>query len=104
MKKIIMILFGFLVFTTQDVAAFRCGAEIASRGDAAAALDARCGPPSRKEFAEERIDGRWESVERWYYNCGERDFIYRFLIVAGTIKTEDTVGRGVGKSNCEGRK
>lgn len=106
MKHIISVItfLSLVMVNGQDASAFRCGRELVTRGDSAAVLSSRCGQPTRKEFEAEKYDGRWESVERWYYNCGERDFIYKFVIVAGIIKSEDSVGRGAGKSDCEGRK
>ncbi len=43
-------------------------------------------------------------VERWFYNCGEHDFIYVLTFSGGVLEKEETEGYGRGTSDCEGRK
>jgi hypothetical protein len=44
-----------------------------------------------------------KKVEKWYYNCGENDFIYVLTFEGGVLKSEETEGYGRGKSDCKGR-
>lgn len=44
-----------------------------------------------------------KKVEKWYYNCGESDFIYVLTFEGGVLKSEETEGYGRGKSDCKGR-
>lgn len=83
--------------------AFRCGNEVVVTGDSAVSLQKRCGPPSRTEYATQIINGRYQTVQKLYYNCGENDFIYVFSIANSQILLIDTQGRGTGVSECQGR-
>jgi hypothetical protein len=93
-----------LIGIADDGHAFRCGSEVVTTGDSVVSLSARCGRPSRKEFMSEKFQGRWESVEKWFYNCGDNDFIYVLTIVHSKIVSDDSVGRGTGPSQCQGRR
>lgn len=42
-------------------------------------------------------------VEKWYYNCGDNDFIYILVFEGGVLKKEETGGYGRGKSDCQGK-
>ena len=42
-------------------------------------------------------------VEKWYYNCGDNDFIYALTFEGSKLKKEDTEGYGKGNSACKGR-
>jgi len=44
-----------------------------------------------------------QKVEKWYYNCGENDFIYILTFEGDTLKHEETGGYGKGKSDCMGK-
>ena len=103
------ILYAFLAMCliigiTDDGYAFRCGSEVVGTGDSVATLQARCGRPGSKDYATEKFRERWESVEKWYYNCGGKDFIYMLTIVHSKIVAEDSVGRGSGPSECAGKR
>jgi hypothetical protein len=87
----------------DDCHAFRCGRELVSTGDSVVTLSARCGRPSRKEYAVEQYSNRWESVEKWFYNCGDNDFVYMLTIIRSKIVSDESIGRGVGKSECQGK-
>jgi len=89
------LIFGFLL--ADDALAFRCGSEVVSVGDSVVNLKAGCGTPDYKEFAVEKFKKRWESVQKWFYNCGDNDFIYMLTIIHSKIVAEDIVGRGSGK-------
>lgn len=91
------------VGVTKNVQAFRCGSELVGRGDSVVKLLSKCGKPGYKDYAVEKINGRWESVETWTYNCGINDFIYELTIIGSRIVSEDTAGRGSGVSECQGR-
>jgi hypothetical protein len=64
-----------------------------------------------KEYSKESratIRGEYQkvsrkTVEKWYYNCGDNDFIYVLTFEGGKLKREDTEGYGKGKSDCKGR-
>lgn len=97
MKRILILflLMGFL--TVTNAFAFRCGGEIVSKGESVATLMARCGRPDYKEYASEKHNNRWKSVQRWYYNCGSNDFIYKLTVIDSIVVAEDIIGRGSGK-------
>jgi hypothetical protein len=42
-------------------------------------------------------------IEKWYYNCGDNDFIYILTFEGDTLKQEETGGYGKGKSDCGGK-
>ncbi len=44
-----------------------------------------------------------KGMERWYYNCGDNDFIYVLTFEGNILKKEDTEGYGKGKSDCKGK-
>lgn len=100
---IFVLLIAGLLLMTDHAFAFRCGNEVVTSGDSLTSLQAKCGSPTDKIFSVEKVDGKWESVQRWSYNCGESDFIYVLTIIHGKIKEEKTVGRGAGPSQCQGR-
>jgi hypothetical protein len=107
-----------------DVQAFRCGSGLVHVGDKTGKVLIECGPPTYKEGAgtktraksskmekakdrpAERRDspGASRKVERWYYNCGESDFIYVLTFTGGVLEKEETEGYGKGKSDCQGRR
>ena len=108
-----------------DAQAFRCGSGLVRVGDTTGKVLIECGPPSYKEGAgtkskaksiktterakeksAERRSSRGASrkVERWFYNCGESDFLYVLTFGGGVLEKEETQGYGKGKSDCQGRK
>jgi hypothetical protein len=109
---------------TGDAEAFRCGSGLVKTGDSTGKVLIECGQPTYKEGAgtktkvkssktvkvqdkpAERRSSRGTSrkVERWYYNCGESDFIYVLTFAGGVLEKEQTEGYGKGKSDCQGRR
>ena len=59
-----------------------------------------------KDKSAERKSSRGASrkVERWFYNCGEHDFLYVLTFAGGVLEKEETQGYGKGKSDCQGRR
>ncbi len=109
-----------------DAGAFRCGSGLVNVGDKAGKVLIECGPPTYKEGAGTKTKGKStrmgreqstrksggqgasressRKVERWFYNCGEHDFIYVLTFSGGVLEKEETEGYGRGTSDCEGRK
>ncbi len=109
-----------------DVQAFRCGNGLVKIGDKTGKVLIECGPPTHKEGAGTKTKGKSTRTgreqttrrsggqgtyressrkgERWFYNCGEHDFIYVLTFSGGVLEKEETEGYGRGKSDCEGRK
>lgn len=81
--------------------AFRCGSEIVSRWDTAAETLTKCGQPFQKNWEYQNINGQKLYVEKWFYNCGDNDFIYSISIYNGKIVSIDSVQRGKGKGQCK---
>jgi hypothetical protein len=80
--------------------AFRCGPEIVSRWDSAESVIVKCGNPFSKSWGYQNIDGKKTYVEKWFFNCGENDFVYSISIHEGIVVSVDSVQRGKGKSKC----
>jgi len=95
------LVFGFLL--ADDALAFRCGSEIVSKGDSVATLMARCGRPDHKDFTVEKYNGHWESIEKWYYDLGSNDFIYKMTVIDSMIVSIDIVGRGTDNTKRQRR-
>ncbi|MHB8771462.1 MAG: DUF2845 domain-containing protein [Syntrophales bacterium] len=107
-----------------DALAFRCGSGLVRAGDTTGKVLMECGPPTYKEgagtktkaksvktekardrTAERKVSrGAGRKVERWFYNCGESDFLYVLTFAGGVLEKEETQGYGKGKSDCLGRK
>jgi hypothetical protein len=107
-----------------DARAFRCGSGLVKTGDSTGKVLIECGPPTYKEGAgtktrkksaktetvrakpAERKSSRGASRkgERWFYNCGEHDFVYVLTFAGGVLEKEETEGYGKGKSDCLGRR
>lgn len=127
MIKTALYAFSILFFfaACSDCCAFRCGSGFVSAGDSKTKVLLECGKPTSKEKAgskrkkkhyskaEREKDQRQTTthtalrekkkpVEKWYYNCGENDFIYVLTFEGGTLKSEETEGYGKGKSACRG--
>ena len=58
---------------------------------------------SRPAVREEYDNVSKKRVEKWYYNCGDNDFIYILTFEGGVLKKEETGGYGKGKSDCQGK-
>ncbi len=126
MIKIIISIFSiiFLLSVYTDSYAFRCGSGFVSIGDSKSKALLECGKPTSKEKTgvkkvrrykqneRDRDESRTarrasfreksKSVEKWYYNCGDNDFIYILTFEGGILKSEETGGYGKGKSACKG--
>jgi hypothetical protein len=123
-----MIFFVFLIIAgSGNCHAFRCGDGFVSVGDSKAKVLLECGKPTSKEkgrakkgrhsrvVEKEKNEGgdakraymakeKKKPVEKWYYNCGENDFIYVLTFEGGTLKSEESGGYGKGMSDCKGRR
>jgi hypothetical protein len=107
-----------------DAQAFRCGSGLVKAGDTTGKVLIECGPPTYKEGAgtktkaksaktekakdkpAERKSTRGASRkgERWFYNCGDHDFLYVLTFAGGALEKVETEGYGKGKSDCQGRR
>lgn len=105
----------FIFCGPQSVSAFRCGNDLVGEGDTKAKVLLTCGEPTYKEKGAKSTvknaigihDPRGKKknkVEKWYYNCGDNDFIYALQFENGILTKEDTEGRGKGTSDCLGKK
>jgi hypothetical protein len=127
-KKIILMLFvACFISGNVDCLAFRCGDGFVGIGDSKTKVLLECGKPTSKEkvkvkkgrhyrtVEKEKDEGsdtkrtylakeKKKPVEKWYYNCGENDFIYVLTFEGGTLKSEETGSYGKGKSDCKGRR
>jgi hypothetical protein len=118
MTKALAVCFIALFFTSADCWAFRCGSGLVSSGDTKTQVLVTCGKPTSKEKScENRREytttdkygkikkGRKcaKTVDIWYYNCGDLDFIYALTFENNILKNETTEGRGKGKSDCRGK-
>jgi len=108
----------FLLLSTGNVWAFRCGSGLVGNGDSKTQVMVTCGKPTSKEkFCENSqqynsVDKKGKikkhkkcskKIEVWYYNCGEDDFIYKLSFENEKLTNETTEGRGRGKSECRGK-
>jgi len=98
----------FLSFPFGQALAFRCGLGLVSTGDTKNQVLMTCGKPSstEKKCIETWTTGKKKcdkKVEVWYYNCGDSDFIYALYFENNTLMSENTEGRGKGKSDCKGK-
>ena len=107
--------------------AFRCGDGYVSVGDSKTKVLLECGKPTSKEKARLKkgrhyrtengekdrekdskakrtyLKEKRKPVEKWFYNCGDNDFIYVLTFEGGILKSEETGSYGKGKSDCKGR-
>jgi hypothetical protein len=115
-----------LAAVPDDAQAFRCGSGLVIAGDRTGKVLIECGPPTSKEVSgskrrgksnpadrakktrgsSEPVSHREDSgrVERWFYNCGEHDFVYLLIFEGGVLTKEETKGYGKGQSDCQGRR
>jgi Protein of unknown function (DUF2845) len=114
MLKCLAVSIIIFLFTTADSWAFRCGSGLISTGDSQAQVLLTCGKPTIKEKSCEnqqtnkistnsKKSKKCNKVEKWYYNCGQGDFIYVLVFENKILTKEITGGRGKGSSNCRGK-
>jgi hypothetical protein len=73
-------------------------------GDRKVKVQGACGLPTTKEIICPRKSNSCPTtLEIWYYNCGDNDYIYALTFEDGVLTKETTEGGGVGKSYCLGR-
>ena len=114
-----------IVAMPGEGSAFRCGSGLVSPGDRTGKVLIECGPPTSRETAGSRTAGRTgqterspkkekaavkssrgeasPKVERWFYNCGDHDFVYVLTFEGGVLAKEETEGYGKGRSDCLGK-
>ena len=105
-------------FFADNCWAFRCGSDLVSSGDSKTKVLVTCGKPTsketscenRQEYTSTDKSGKikknkkcGKKLEVWHYNCGDKDFIYKLTFENGVLKSENTAGRGKGKSDCLGK-
>lgn len=115
---IIFTAFYFLLFSTIDGWALRCGTGLVTEGDSKSQVLATCGKPTSKEKSCEnspqytttnnngkikKVKKCGQKLETWFYNCGDNDFIYKLIFDDGKIKNITAESRGSGKSDCQGK-
>src|SRR4030042_6477713 len=113
--KYLTVFIILIFFTAVNCWAFRCGSGLVSSGDTKTQVLVTCGKPTSKEkscenqrgyrtIAKKKKTNKCDNkVERWYYNCGDMDFIYVLTFENGILKNDTTEGRGKGKSDCRGK-
>jgi hypothetical protein len=113
MNSWLIILVSFiLIFSHSSSYAFRCnnGKYVVSIGAQKSEIQAQCGTPDKQEKVEVSargtyIDGvyiaRAQYRDKWYYNCGDNDFIYVFTFENDILIEEGNEGRGNGPSKCK---
>lgn len=112
MKKLTVPLFLVimsLLIMTDSGWAFTCGTNLITLGDSKTKLLLTCGEPTSKEsMCLERHRETGACINRgqaWKYNCGDNDFFYSLVFDEdGTLIKEGTEGRGMGRSNCGGKR
>jgi hypothetical protein len=118
-----LVLAAVIFCWSGDASAFRCnnGKGLVSQGDSKARVRIECGKPDDVEKVKSVTRGRSQgetidtpsgklrdrvyaeetlAVEKWYYNCGENDFLYVLTFEGDILVKEDTAGRGTGPSRC----
>jgi hypothetical protein len=115
----------FILWGSIESSAFRCGDGYVSVGDSKTKVLLECGKPTSKEKGRvkkgrhygtgeretdkgDKTKGTYlkekkKPVEKWYYNCGENDFIYILTFEGSILKSEETGSYGKGRSDCKGR-
>ena len=103
MKKILALILLLTIIPTSRIKAdsfFRCGKELVTIGNSGIRVLINCGPPSYKIITNPGIEG--PLVEKWYYNCGERRFMYSLRFIDGILDNIKNEGYGEGSSDCRG--
>ena len=90
----------FILISMTNSHAFRCGNEIITRGDSSSSVLNKCGEPSLREYGSEMYNGQLIYVEKWSYNCGASDFLYKITIYNSKVIKNDPFSRGSGYSQC----
>lgn len=103
MKKLFILITLINLFWISESHAFRCGNEIITRGDSSNSVLDKCGEPERRETAHEIVNGQLRSVEKWFYNCGENDFLYGLIIINSKVFKDDPFKRGTGTNKCKAK-
>jgi hypothetical protein len=113
MGRIVIVISILLLFICSVAQAdcFRCGSSIVCTGETTGDVALKCGQPSFTETVRVDTSGAvvtgnvnlaTESVESWYYNCGEgrlnRTLYFKAGVLAN-IKSSDNYGTGPAK--CE---
>lgn len=112
---LLLSLCAFIFFGPVESAAFRCGDGLVSVGDMKTKVRLECGEPSfknkdglkkmdRKRATGHKTEPSGKKIEKWYYNCGDNDFIYILTFEGNTLVKEESNGYGRGKSDCDGKK
>lgn len=111
MKKMIILLFFMISITVMTGRgwAFTCGADLITLGDSKTKTLLTCGEPTSKEsvcLEHHRETGVCiNRGEAWKYNCGENDLFYSLVFnEGGQLVREETEGRGMGRSDCTGKR
>ncbi len=124
MKKMMamLVVAAFVFCFGSEASAFRCnqGKGLVSNGDSKARVRIECGKPDSVEKVKSVTRGRYLggedpntgrsrggiyaeetlAIEKWYYNCGESDFLYVLTFEGDILIAEETAGRGNGPSRC----
>ncbi|KUG23927.1 hypothetical protein ASZ90_006273 [hydrocarbon metagenome] len=108
----------FLLVSSVESMAFRCGNGLVTEGDSKSQVLATCGSPTSKEKSCEnnqqhmttdkygkikKVKKCGRKLETWSYNCGDNDFIYKIKFDDGKIINITTDGRGKGRSDCQAK-
>jgi len=102
---ILIVLINFILISgITESHAFRCGNEIITRGDPSSSVLSKCGEPSLREYGTEMHNDQLLYVEKWSYNCGASDFLYKIIIYNGKVIKNDPFSRGSGFSQCQGKR
>lgn len=104
MKKLLILTILINFFWISESHAFRCGNEIITRGDPSSSVLNKCGEPSLREWTNEMYNGQLIYVEKWSYNCGASDFLYKLTIYNSKVIKNDPFARGSGVSQCTGKR
>ncbi len=106
MKTLRMILPVVILLCAYAVPAmaFRCGSNLVTTGDRKVKVQGACGLPTTKEIiCPKKSNSCPTTLEIWYYNCGDNDYIYALTFEDGILTKETTEGSGVGNSYCLGK-
>ncbi len=94
---------GCLVLLSTPAFALRCGTRLIQVGDEKEEVEARCGPPFRKEVWEQELiltvsdaveRSRIVTVEEWVYNFGPNRLMMLLKFEGKRLKNIETRGRG----------
>jgi hypothetical protein len=110
----IVIILSILLLCTFSVAqadCFRCGSSVVCAGETTGDVAVKCGQASDTETVRVDTSGHvsvgnvniaTESVDSWYYNCGEGRFNKTLYFKAGVLASITSSGiYGTGPAKCE---